>query len=281
MASLDYFRNVHHEDPSFFDEGPPLPPVLITAVNTSSIETVTIDGYRQGVELTQQKHFDAGIAKIWAGEPGHVLRRNCFGMGKNFRNVSRFEELDYFSPETYIRAQELSPLSWNITFPILTSDNDQVDNYIFDGVIEPFTIRSVASFFSIDVPFEAHEIKGALMAGNTDATWASDQIQTVYVYDLRQHIGYLDMVDMIDGQYPLNGYFRHDKTLSSPFADTRYLRNAAPSTTYDDAMNAAISLMTGSTENYIGMNEKSATSGFVFDNNSLGTDSLAFGGRVY
>ncbi len=283
MASLDYFRNVHHEDPSFFDEGPPPPPVLVVAVNTSSIETVTIDGYRQGVELTQQKHFDAGLAKIWAGEPGHVLRRNRFGMDKNFRNDPRFEELDYFSPEIYLRAQELdSPLLWDIiTFPILTSDNDQVENYIFDGIIEPFTIRSRASFFSIDVPFEAHELKGALMGGNTDTTLASDQIQTVYVYDLQQHIGYLDMVDMIDGQYPLNGFFRHDKTLLSPFTDARYPRNTALPTTYDDAMNAAISLMTGSTENYIGMNEKSATSGFVFDNNSLGTDSLAFGGRVY
>lgn len=75
-----------------------------------------------------------------------------------------------------------------ITFPIITSDNDQIENYIFDGIIEPLTIRARASFFSIDVPFEAHEVKGAVMGGNTDTTWASDCIETVYTQDLAENL---------------------------------------------------------------------------------------------
>lgn len=264
--------------------------------NLEGIDTTAIDGYRQGVEITQQKHFDAGIAKIHAGEPGHVLRRNRYGMDKNFRNDPRFEELDYFSPEKYLRAQDIdSPLYYNIiTFPIITSDNDQIENYVFDGIIEPFTIRAKASFFSIEVPFEAHDVKGAIMAGNTDTTFASDVIQTVYLYDLKQQIPfqdqYADAVAFPEQEASAThastnvGFFTHEKAPRAPFADARYLRNAVTSSTYDDDMIAALSLMTGSTESYINLaiGKRSATAGWDYDTNSgVGTDSLSFGGMVY
>ena len=264
--------------------------------NVDGIDTSEIDGYRQGVELTQQKHFDAGLAKIHAGEPGHVLRRNRYGMDKNFRTEAAFEELDYFDPVNFLRAQELdSPLFNNIiTFPIITSDNDQIENYVFDGVIEPLTIRAKASFFSIEVPFEAHEVKGAVMGGNTDTTYASDQVQTVYLYDLKQQIGFLDQY--ADGvafaeqeastahASSIVGFFLHEKPQLAPFVDARYPRNASLSTNYDSAMDAALSLMTGSTEGYINLaiGKRSAPSGWDYDTNSgVGTDSLSFGGMVY
>lgn len=300
MATQNFFRNVLHEDPNFFDEGPAVEVRNMvdfasgTFHNTSSISTIDIDGYRQGVELTQQKHFDAGLAKIHAGEPGHVLRRNRYGMDKNFRNDPWFEELDYFNPAKFLAAQDIdSPLYWNIiTFPIITSDNDQIENYVFDGVIEPFTIRAKASFFSIEVPYEAHEVKGAMMGGNTDTTFASDQIQTVYLYDLKQQIGFLDQyADAVTfpedpaASPPLKvGFFLHDKPQLAPFVDIRYPRNATLSTNYDTAMNAALSLMTGSTEGYINLatGKRSAPSGWDYDSNSgVGTDSLSFGGMLY
>lgn len=299
MAPRNYFHNIHNEDPFFFDEGPKVELTKPTCVsgtfcNSSSIETAQIDGYRQGVELTQIKHFDAGLAKIHAGEPGHILRRNRFGMDKNFRNESYFEELDYFNPENFLRAQEYdSPLFFNIiTFPILTSDNDQLENFIFDGVIEPLTIRAKASFFSIEVPFESHDIKGALMGGNTDTTWASDQIQTVYLYDLKQQLGFLDQyadtvafAEQEAGRAQASsivGFFRHDKPIIAPFNDARFIRNEV--TNYDSALDAALSLMSGSTDSYINLSigKRSATAGWDYDSNSgVGTDSLSFGGMIY
>ena len=43
-----------------------------------------------------------------------------------------------------------------------------------------------------------------------------------------------------------------------------------------------MSMMTGSTDNYIRYDEVSATCGWYYDNNmSVGTDSLAFGGMTY
>ncbi len=289
MATRNFFRNPSDQEHVFFDEGPrPIderkPRNDGSFVNTSSIDTSGFDAYRQGVELTQQKFFDAGIAKIHAGEPGHALRRNRFGMDRNFRAEPNFEEMDYFNPETYLRSQDhFSDLNYNIiTFPIITSDNDQLENYIFDGVIEPFTIRSRVSFFSIDVPFEAHETKGALIGGNSDSTLASDQVLTVdYFEPENEQIEYLDMVDMIDGRYPLNGYFRNAKSLRRPFTDERLVRNVLLSSLHTD-LNSAMSLMTGSTDNYIISKKRSASAGWDYDcTTAVGTDSIAFGGMCY
>lgn len=300
MTTLDFFRNVHVEDPNFFDEGPPVddrPKAASgTFQNTGSISTLAIDGYRQGVELTQIKYFDAGLAKIHAGEPGHVLRRNRYGMDPNFRTDPRFEELDYFSPERFLRSQDVdSPLVSNIiTFPIITSDSDQIENFLFDGIIEPFTIRSRAAFFSIDVPFEAHEVKGAVMDGNTDSTLASDRVLTVYINDQKQQVGFLDQyADAV----PFNdqaraaghassvvGFFRHDKPTILPFIDARYPRNTVLSTNYGPDMDSSLSLMSGSTESYLNptIRKRSAPAGWDYDNNAeVGTDSLAFGGMVH
>ena len=334
MASQDFFHGPFFEEQDFFDEGPKLLSVkplssgsyqsgsyvdgrwtpanlpwtyvsgaLVIGtfiydrfINTSSIDTSEIDAYRQGVELTQLKHWDKGIAKIHAGEPGHVLRRNRFGMDKNFLHDPRFEEIDYFNPEVFLRAQDYdSPLIFNIiTFPIITSDNDQLENLMFDGILEPFTIRAKASFFSIDVPFEAHDVRGAVMGGNTDTTWASDLIQTVYLYDLQQQLPFLDQyadavafAEQEAGQghaSTIVGFFRHDKPSLAPFSDQRFPRDTVLSTNYDPAMDAALSLMTGSTEGYINLaiGKRSATAGWDYDSNEgVGTDSLTFGGMVY
>ena len=276
---------------TFFDEGPRIitkPVVSVDFVNSSSINTLAIDGYRQGVELTQIKYFDAGLAKIHAGEPGHVLRRNRFGMDKNFRTDPRFEELDYFDPVKFLEAQEQAePLLLNIiTFPIITGDNDQIENYVFDGVIEPLPIREVASFFSIEVPFQSRTVRASLMGGNEDSTHASDRVLTVDYYEPeKEQIPYLDLIDLIgpsgSAPQPLNGFFVFDKSTNRPFDDSRYPRNVPIATTYSSNFAEALSIMTGSTDNYVSFKQKSATSGFFYDNTPVGTDSLAFGGMTY
>jgi hypothetical protein len=54
------------------------------------------------------------------------------------------------------------------------------------------------------------------------------------------------------------------------------------STKYNASLGAALSLMSGSTNNYIPYNKVSATSGWTFDTTAgVGTDSLAFGGQVH
>jgi len=284
MSYEPFCKNSIESESLWFDEGPKLHVAAVRATNTSSISTTEIDAYRQGVELTQQKHYDAGICKIHAGTPGHVLLKNQFGMDKNFMQNPSFEELDYFDPVFYIRAQHSeSPLLFDvITFPIITGDNDQLENYYFNGIIEPFPIREVASFFSTEVPFAARSIRGSFISGNEDITRASEQILTVDVFEpTNEQVNYLDLVDMIGGTIPMNGFFRYDKSSLTPFTDARYIRNEQIATTYSSELNSALSVMTGSTDNYINFKQKSSTSGWVYNNTPIGTDSLAFGGMTY
>jgi len=290
MSSQDFFRNSCIQETTFFDEGPIIHhvkpnPVDGSYVNTSSINTSNLDPFRQGVELTQLKHFDAGLVKIHAGEPGHVVRRNSFGMNQNFRASEIFQELDYFNPITYLQIQgdpgvgESSSIS--LTFPILTSDNDQSENYIYDGAIEPFPIREVVSFFSLEAPFQARGIKGSLMAVNEDQHRSCDDVLTIYEFDHTQNIiAFLDMVDMFEGRVPMNGYFIYDKAIILPFVDAKYSRNCQTSTTYTSDMIVALSAqgMTGSTDNYVSFKHRAAVAGWDYVNSYSGTDSIAFGG---
>jgi hypothetical protein len=288
MSTLDFYRNQHHLDPSFFDEGPKVVVKPIQAVNTSSIDTSLIDGYRQGVELTQQKYFDAGAVKISAGEPGHVLHRNRYGMDRNFRQENAFAEIDYFNPVRYVAGQAQDGLAATLqntfTFPIVTGDADQLENYLFDGVIEPLTIRAVTSFFSIEAPFESHASRGALMAGNCDHVSSSDRILTVDRWDPVNHqFWYLDMVDMMSGSsIPYAGFFTLKQSSLDPFVDARYPRNVALTSSRGSDMDGALSLMTGSTDNYVSFAQRSSACGWDYNNNaSVGTDSIAFGGMTY
>lgn len=296
MATLDFFRNTHYEN-EFFDEGPKVVIKVTTAVNSSSIDTSGFDSHRQGVELSTIKHFDAGTVKIHAGEPGHVMRRNRYGMDKNFRTAVAFAELDYFSPIVFLNAQAtMSPLLRSlITFPIITSDNDHIENYVYNGVIEPLTIRSKASFYSIEVPFESHDVRGGIMNGNVDITGGSDLVLTITrKNDLRLHPyvdAYIDTLPFPELQIAGTGsqhvqstfgIFEHIGQKTTPFSDTRYVANVTFNQSTPQAMIATMTHMSGSTENYVDQNSISATSGWVYDDAyAVGTDSLSFGGMTY
>jgi hypothetical protein len=266
MSFPRFFRNASIEDTFFFDEGPRTHEAKVIAsagtfVNTSSIDTSAIDAYRQGVELTQQKHFDKGVVKIHAGEPGHVIRQNHFGMNKNTRPEPAFEELNVFNPVTFIRTQQ----------PI---EPQRLD---LDGVIEPFSIREVALFLNVDVPFAARSVKAIMMAGNVDPFLGTDQILTVDEFSERLGQGFLDLGKM----FSTEEFFSRTRSPLSPFLDRRLPGNFTPSAAQGTSIRIALSQMNGSTENYINENERSATSGWQYDNTSVGTDSLNFGGMMH
>lgn len=245
---------------------------------TGSMNTTAIDRFRQGVEITRAKHFFAGTSvRIHAGEPGHVIKKNSFGMDRNYLQQNYYKELDYFDPVGYIKSEQF------ISYPLITSDFNETENYNFNGVIEPLTIRAVAAFYSIDVPFEAHSVKGMLMDGNSDMTLASNRIQTVYTTDEKYSIQpWLDLIDMVGEatKVPTMAFFNDDKTFINPFNDMR--NKVQLSTNVSSDMLSALLRMNGSTENYISENEKSATCGWTYGDDSIkGTDSIAFGGFAY
>jgi hypothetical protein len=269
----------------YFDDGPGedkdkkvKPSNADQYVFTGSINTSLIDGFRQGVEITRIKHFFAGTSpRIHAGEPGHVLKKNFYGADKNFLKQNYYQELDYYDPVEYLLSHE------SVTYPIITHDSDETENYNFNGVIEPFTIRAVAALFSIDVPFEAHSIKGLMMDGNTDIMMSTSRILTVDNKNTKDKIPpWMDLIDMMGTvkKIPTIMFFNDDKTYLNPFNDASTKIQLSTNLSID--MNSAVLKMSPSTEEYISEGKISATCGWTYDDVwSKGTDSIAFGGFTH
>lgn len=273
------FSPVPVPDTVFFDESTRQTNNRETISVSGSIDTSQIDAYTQGVELTTERRYVAGVAKIWSGEPGHVLKKNRFGMDRNAFPSAAFSDLDFFNPQVFIEAQDAaSPLWQNVfSYPIILGDNDQLDSLNFDGVIEPLSIRKPASFTSIEVPFEAHAVYGSFGVGNIDVRRATDQVFTIDVHDVMTSIG--AFLDMQDGG---GAFLDNNPSRVSAFIDQRLVRNEDRPTFEPSDMVETMSMMTGSTDNYIKHNQRSATCGWVYDNTTkTGTDSLAFGGMTY
>lgn len=295
----NYFSSIEQYDERerrWFNEGPRVK-TKYAAFNSSSISTEGIDNFRQGVELTQNKHV-VGNYKISAGTPGHIINPLSFGVDNiDILAENYYKELDVFDPIAYIKAQEKNLIEDSFMFPIVTNDVNQSENYILNGIIEPLTIRAVASFFSIEFPFEAHATRGTLMAGNTDQLYgSSDRVLTVdyrpdvlSTVDDRRYINtdyFLDAFGSID---PNNsglprevGYFDTVLNTTTPFVDDTIHCDIVGmiAEDYGTDMIALIKQMSPVEENYITSKMKSSTSGFVYDG-FAGTDSLAFGGMTY
>lgn len=279
-----------------FNEGPENK-ANIVSVNTSSINTTEVDPFRQGVEMSLDKH-NVGMYKISAGTPGHIVNPNSFGIvNMDIVEANFNKDLDYFDPVHYVKAQVPGvDFSKIFTFPIITSDFDQSENFSLNGIIEPFAIRSVASFFSIEFPFESHSVKGSMMGGNNDPWFrSSDRILTVDLLPKkklndRTYLNddvYLDSFSVITASLPIQprGYIDLSLNTNTPFVDSQvYVKNLGMTVEKNgqDMINVFIATMTSSLgENYITPDKKSASAGFVYDNTSLGTDSIVYGGLTY
>jgi hypothetical protein len=105
-----------------------------------TIDTARIDSLRQGVELTQQKHFALGNYKVYSGDrKSHRWIQNVFGLTPprreecfgGFEDKSRFDSLEYVTNTTF-NAFQIS------------------DEPIRDGVIRAFN-GSASAVISTDI----------------------------------------------------------------------------------------------------------------------------------
>jgi hypothetical protein len=195
-----------------------------------------------------------------------------------------FEEMDRFDPVKYVEAQYAAySTGASLTWRTVLDDTDSLETTLLDGILEPFSIRLLPSFWSHSTPNEVRKIRGALMEGNEDAATASDLIETVYIHDINvSQVPFVDRVLLVDGNIVMNGNFRNDRSDQQAFVDAQYIGNISSSYNRGATMTSALGLMSGSTENYISHKERSAACGWEYDSNgAIGTDSLAFGGMTY
>jgi len=258
--------------------------------------SVNLDSYRNGIEITNFNHWIAGTVKISAGTPGHLIKPLCLGVSEiSVVDKDYYQEIDIFNPIYFIGLQEEDkPIENMITFPIVTNDSNQLENYVLNGIIEPFPIRPIISKFSINVPFEPQGVRGQFGSGNSTMFLASDYITSVDYYEpTRQNNNvFLDLGEDITMQNDEGDvvrhlgssifYFNDGVNYLAPFEDKVPPRGTATTSNYTSDLIEVVNKMRGQGTTYISKKEKSASTGFMYDNISQnGTDSIAYGGLTY
>ena len=273
----------------------------ILATNVDYYASSSIDSYRNGVEITQDKHWTAGLAKITAGTPGHLYSSTLFGVTEN----------DIISPDTFTEISLFDPVKFVVTggdpefftYPIVTSNGVLAEALDENGVIEPFPIRSVISNRSLNFPYEPHATRGQFGNGNIDGNFSSDSVLSIDYFEptRRNKTPYHDLISQVGLSGSLimlssneetwgrttedNLYFIEfpDKPVNSieAFEDVVYPRGEVPDDTYTGDLLSAVNTMLPGGATYVNRKEKSATCGFVYDNSPQGTDSIAYGGLLY
>lgn len=239
------------------------PEVIIKPVSSSSINTTETDPYRQGVELTQEKHYQAGPVKIHAGEPGHQLRPNTAGepaAGTLFPDDMFFQEIDMFDPVLYMTNNvDFSFLSQKIAFRASTT----TDGFNYDGIIEPLAIRTVVTFMSVNASLEPHSVHGSVESANFNPFIHADRIVDVQKF-LEVTVGSFPFEDNTDSMndMPLNvGYFPMETRRIFPFDDSQ-LKIGHFSLSTDDEMRQRVTEMNPGIDNYIPFDCVNPATGF-------------------
>ena len=265
------------------------------ASKTGYLTSASLDKFRQGIELKDLKQWSAGFYKILAGTPGHIVNPVCFGTNEDNNNTGNnfFQELNLFNPIEFIGAQGADKLVEQvITFPIVTADANQKENYILNGIIEPFPIRPIISYFSIYFPVEPQGIKANFSNSDPLQKKQSDLVENMHEFlpNHRNNEPFLDAVDALTMTNdtgtsrvevgPSLPYFMTDTNYLSPFKDAVNARGDTLESTrgYDSDMLSAIKKLPKLGSTYLRQNEFSGATGFTYNDSVQGVDSIAFGG---
>lgn len=263
--------------------------ILSTSVDTTVSSSV--DAYRNGVEILREKQWSAGLVKISAGTPGHLFDSMRYGIPRlDIMSSDEFVEIETFNPVKFV---ESGGDYSSFTYPIVTSDRNLSENYILDGVIEPFPIRPVISNFSLNSPFEPRATRASFESGNQNKKFSTDQVVSQDYFDpsFITRTFFLDASDQVIEVVNVNGsptsigskidYFNLDENYSMAFVDAVPPRGNTFTPNYTPDMIIAINSLPPRETTYLSEKQISFSCGFTYDNNELGTDSIAYGGLLY
>jgi len=256
---------------------------------SGGINTNSYDQFRQGISIRTERELYMGMSPKMSPDrqftPDSGNNSTVFGQPKAFKSVVPFQDLEKFQPVEFIS----SSASPSQLYPRILANASLTDPYQLDGAIEPLVIRSAVSMTTLEGADPAHAIKGEFLDGNMDERRKASQI--VQVYDYRPPVETKPFIDFPEyfGDTPssgivLPGVISATEPRLHPFDDkTQQYRMVYDSPDYvsdslTQDMFAALTAMSGSSQMMLRSNQVSSTAGFVYDNNPLGTDSLAFGG---
>ena len=267
-------------------------------INHNYITGSYFNTYRNGIEITNLSQWTAGTVKISAGTPGHLVTPLSLGISEiSIVDKDYYKEIDLFNPVYFIELQEdEKPIENIITFPIVTNDSNQLENFVLNGIIEPFPIRPIISNFTINVPFEPQGVRGTFGNGNPTMFLASDYVVSVDYYEpeSKNNNVFLDLSDDLtisndEGTVTRHlgssiFFFNDGVNYLSPFEDKVNPRGEdLDYVDYSADLKEVVNKMKPQGSTYVTKKERSASTGFMYDNigQTGGTDSIAYGGLRY
>lgn len=290
ISTIDDGFFSHANDTTFFREDK-LPKVRQEYSGSNVINST--EQFRQGVELSSDRSYLAGIVRFHSGEKGHQIKSLVIGIDDDpdflIDAGGSYEEIESYHP---LKAINFPPnrLLWDKKPPIdpgcfttyvstdaqCTYEHGQLKN-----VIEPLSIRPAATFMSTYYPHEAHVVWGNICGGNLYNDRSSEQVTNHY--DIRQvstHSPYLDIIEIKD--IPIanpTGEYMRDVAVTAPFIDEILAEKLT------DVLSGSIKTFSKNLEyndlEIVRSDQRSCTNGFQYDGAYTGTDSISFGGLRY
>lgn len=206
----------------------------ILSLDIDLFASSSVDSYRNGVEITEDKHWTAGLAKISAGTAGHLYDKLRYGITGtdvlDYLNVPNTSSLDSSGTKRQFltgdatdgfindnagnvrnifldgRPSSVYSDSGNFNAAAYLDTGDAKTKKILnhfvvtDGIIEPLTIRSILTNHSTDNPFEPHATRAEFGNGNVDSSNASDVITSIdyFLPTARNNCFFLDATEGTD-----------------------------------------------------------------------------------
>lgn len=244
-------------------------------VTSGSIDTSAIDAFRQGVELTRDSHFVAGIAKIWSGYPDHKVPQTEFGQLTIHVSETPFSERLKFDSLAFHTASK----SDKSQFYRMTPEESLRSR---DGSLDPFCARS-GTFDGTAVPLRG--IKGNLESGNPNEFLETDIIEHEFIPGLTGSLfsigPFVDNNDIISrrtyesGRLPAQG-------ITLAFSDQLIDKVPdMPVSASSQFLAARHAMSPDGSDTFLRRNYRSMTCGIEFGDTAHGTDSIAFGGLTF
>ena len=281
--------------------------------NRVGMDTSETDAFRQGVSVTTNRYKNSSILYKMSsnnqrniGRPDHYVEQREFGQPMNYEGNVPFEDIKgrhrpyNLSTKTILSTE-------TVQYPVVYNNNI-LEPTRYNGVLEPFDIRETVVNNSADSPWQAHRISGDVSGANSspefgtifisnDIKRTEDQLKSgnimlnadCYFDDSEQAFDpvtnsaftdasdsvYLRTLEKIT--FPVPGFSSDVPQTEVLFDDTIDLTTNSLITETESITSTLMALPDSSRSNYL---IKSAPSGFTYDNNPEGTDSLAYGGLL-
>ena len=269
---------------------------LFFKIRVNSDETITRNGrdvsdvfFDETIATVNFSDAEDRISNVNIGSTGRISSRMTHIMENRDLGQSHIydDQLPFFDTQDIdpIHVVQTNPLL--VELPPALADHNSLSS--LDGVIDIFSTRRKIDRESLEAPYFAKGIRGSFGLIE-DAHRRSNEIFTGLNSDNTITENYLDsqetmgvIVDSFFRGVLLQGFHSEDSAAISPFsevsADNDRARFYESSGVDNEIKSIMIHSITSSLDNYKSY-DKMALTGYRYENNNIGVDSIAFGGLL-